>query len=524
MFEEVMVPLIIIVLGLLAFLVFVWVFCYKVAPVDKALIITGGRKPRIKVGGGGLVIPVIRKHVYFDLCMITVEAAGDEIKTTTGVPIIVNWTAQIRPDSEHVDQLLIAARSFLERGSVAITNDIKLTLDGGVREVVAGLTPEQVLREKDAFSNKIRNSVAEEMSNMGFMLVSLNIQDVTDHNGYFDHLATEDMEAKRQEAAMVTASAEQAIRQRHAEAEKLAKETELLSELAVAKRQRDNAVGMAEMKTETDRAQADANIAGELQTTVRRRELAEQEGQVEVTRQIQANLAAQKRKEVIATEAEAAKRRLEIEADAQAAVVEKEATARAVAAKTEALGEAEALRSRAEAEAAQIALTGKAEADVIRQKGDADAEAIKAKMLAEAEGERALADARAANDGVNFKVAIAEIQAEAQIKVATATAEVMATIGTNARFVHFGGGNQSGDGNVLFDTLLGVPGLMEKLNVANQAINPDSEEFNKTLNKLVASLVEPMGALNKQTVVSSDLAAGKAPSAENTPQEKKESK
>ena len=514
MFPEQLMPVIIVAAVLLFFLLMLFVSCYKVAPVDKALIITGGRKPRVKVGGGGLVLPIIRRHVFFDLCMITVEAAGDEIKTTTGVPIIVNWTAQIRPDSEHVEQLLIAARSFLERGSQAITNDIKLTLDGGVREVVAGLTPEQVLREKDAFSNKIRNSVAEEMTNMGFMLVSLNIQDVIDHNGYFDNLAADDMEAKRQSAAMVTATAEQAIRQRLAEADKLARETELLSELAVAKRQRDNAVSMAEMKSETDKAQADANIAGQLQTTVRQRELAEQEGQVEVARQIQANLAAQKKKEVIATEAEAAKRRLEIEADAQAAVVEKEAAARAQAAKTDAVGEADALRARAEAQAAQISLTGSAEANIIRQKGDAEAEAIKAKMLAEAEGEKLLAEARAANDGVNFKVAIAEIQAEAQIKIATATAEIMASIGSNARFVHFGGGNASGkEGNVLFDTLLSVPALIEKLNTANQAVNPDGEAFNQTLNKLVTSFVEPLGVLNKQTVVASELAPGAQPPA-----------
>ena len=510
MMEEWIIPAIIGAIFLLIVLMVLMVFCYKVAPVDKALIITGGRKPRVKVGGGGFVIPVIRRYVYFDLCMITVEAAGDEIKTTTGVPITVNWTAQIRPDSDHMEQLLIAARSFLERGPAAITKDIKLTLDGGVREVVAGLTPEQVLREKDAFSTKIRNSVAEEMSNMGFILVSLNIQDVTDTNGYFDNLAAEDMEAKRQSAAMVTATAEQAIRQRHAEAEKMARETELASDLAVAKRQRDNAVSMAEMKTETDKAQADANIAGQLQSTVRQRELAEQEGQVEVARQIQANLAAQKKKEVIATEAEASKRRLEIEADAKAAVVEKEAAARALAAKTEAMGEAEALRARAEAEAAQITMSGKAEADIIRQKGDADAEAIKAKMLAEAEGERALADARAANEGVNYKVTIAEIQAEAQVKVATAAAEIMASIGTNARFVNFGGGS-NGDSNVLFDTLLGVPGLIEKLNTTNQAVNPDGEDFNKTLNKLVSSLIEPLSALNKQTVVSSDLAPQAAP-------------
>ena len=40
---------------------------YKVVDVDKALIITGGKKPIIKVSGGAFVIPIFRKASDFDL-------------------------------------------------------------------------------------------------------------------------------------------------------------------------------------------------------------------------------------------------------------------------------------------------------------------------------------------------------------------------------------------------------------------------------------------------------------------------
>ena len=62
----------------------------------------------------------------------------------------------------------------------------------------------------------------------------------------------------------------------------------------------------AEYKAETDKANADAMIAGQLQTTIRMRDIAEEEGQVEVVRQEQANRAALKRKEVLLTEANVA--------------------------------------------------------------------------------------------------------------------------------------------------------------------------------------------------------------------------
>ncbi len=521
--------------------------CYKVAPVDKALIITGGRRPKIKVGGGAFVIPYIRRAAFFDLCMITIEASGDEIKTVTGVPIVVNWTAQIRPNSEETVKLLNAARSFFERGGDGIRKDIKLTLDGGVREVVAELTPEEVLIKKDAFSTKVKSSVAEEMDNMGFVLVSLNIQDVTDEGGYYNNMAAKDMEFRRREAANVTAEAEQAIqqkraeadqaiRQKKAEADQQAQETELGAQLAVAERQRQNALRMAEMKIETDKAQADANIAGQLQSTTRQRELAVEEGQIEVRRQEQANLAAQKEAEVIATKAEAEKKRREIEVDADAKVIERQADAKAAAVKMEAQGQADAvklkasgdadalkfqanaeaeavkakaaaealgLKATAAAEAEQIALKGKAEADVRRQMGEAEAEAVRAKALAEAEGEKALADARAANNEVNFKIAKLEIETKARVEVATATATIMAEIGKNARFVNFGGGTVDGKGNVLFDTLGGVPALLEKLDITNQAVT-DGTGFNETLKAAVAAVVEPLGVLAKQAPASGD--------------------
>ena len=44
----------------IAAIVAVAIFCcliYKVADIDKALIVTGGKEPKIKVSGGSFVIP-----------------------------------------------------------------------------------------------------------------------------------------------------------------------------------------------------------------------------------------------------------------------------------------------------------------------------------------------------------------------------------------------------------------------------------------------------------------------------------
>ena len=495
--EEIIIPVGIGVAVVVAIIIF---FCsiYRVADIDKALIITGGKTPKIKVSGGSFVIPIFRKASTFDLCMLTVTADKDEVKTKTSVPIIIDWTAQIRPDTENVDNLRKAIISFKERGQSGIVNDVRLTLTGAVRDIVASMTPEEVLRDKVAFAENVRKIVSDEMMNMGMELVSLNIQDISDNNHYYDNIAAIDMEDKRREAEKKKATVNQEVRSQKAESEEIAAQKELESKLAIAGKQRDNSLKLAEYKAETDKANANAEVAGALQKTIRLQEVAKEEGRVNVIRQEQANLAAMKEKEVIATRAEAEKQKSQIEAEAQANVRRIIADADVeVAAKR-----ANATKIAADAEAEKIRKEGTAQAEVTRQNGIAQAEAEKAKLMAQAEGERALAEARASNEKVNFEIEKLRIEAQARIEIATKTATIMADLGRNAEFVNIGGGNMNGDGtgNVLIDTLQKIPALMKTLEAENQALN--GKPFNDEVRGLVASLAEPVkGILSNTTNV-----------------------
>lgn len=516
---SVLIPVGIVILILAVIIGFLCAI-YKVADIDKALIITGGKEPVIKVSGGSFVIPIFRRAQYFDLCMLTVKADRDEIRTITSVPIVTDWTAQIRPDTTNMENLKKAIMSFKERGQDGIITDVKLTLTGAVRDIVASMTPEAVLRDKAEFAQKVRDTVEDEMRNMGMELVSLNIQDISDNNHYYDNIAALDMEDKRLSAENKRAQIDQEVRKKKAEAEQVAAHAELASELEIAAKQRDNNLKQAEFKAETDTANANAEIAGQLQTTKRMQEIAEQEGRIEVVRQEQANLAAIKEKEVIVTKAQAEKEKdqiaaeaaaniKKIEADAQVQIAEKEADAikieaDAYAAKVtkEGHAEAEVVRARGTAEAEMKKLNGTAEAEIVKQKGVAEAEAAKARLLAEAEGERArllaqaegeraLADARASNEKVNFEIEKLKIEANARIEIATKTAQIMAEIGKNAEFVNIGGSAQGpSSGNVLIDTLQSIPGLMKTLNAENQALNGKS--INEEVEGLVGSVARPM--------------------------------
>ena len=510
---------------------------YRIADVDKALIITGGKKPKIIVSGGAFVIPIIRKADFFDLCMLTVKADKDEIMTKPAVPVVVDWTAQIRPDRSDSSRLETAIISFKERGNQGIIEDVKLTLMGAVRDVVASMTPEQVLADKEAFKKLIQESVDDELIKMGLELVSLNIQDITDNNGYFSHIAYLDKAEKKKAADVKEAETDRITRERKASeslaAEKAEAEASQQSEIARMEaeqakndKRKETDLKIAANKVETDTASANAEVAKELQATKRAREVEEYKGAVEITKQEQANLAAQRKREVMITEAESEKETQRINAEAVAnvnsiaaeneiAVAERKADAKRKEAqgdadvdKTKAEArvavaqkDAEAVKHKAEAEAAKTRAEGTASADVekakrqaeaegeraklmaeadgIKAKGLAEAEGIKAKKLAEAEGEKALAEARAANEKVNFEIEKLKISTEAQIKVATTTAELMANIGQNAEFVNIGGGSipgltGNGTGNSFIDTLTSIPAIMKALNVENKALNGQS--------------------------------------------------
>lgn len=478
-------------LGILVALIIFLCCIYRVADVDKALIITGGKEPKIKVSGGSFVIPIFRKASYFDLCMLTVPTDGDEIKTKTSVPIIVDWTAQIRPNTKDIDVLKKAIVSFKERGQKGIIDDVKLTLMGSVRSVVASMTPEQVQNDKETFKEAIVESVSDELTDMGLELVSLNIQDITDKYGYYDDIAAIDREEKRKEAEKVKATANQQIRQQNAESEKAAKHSELDTELQIAEKNRDNSLKKAEFKAETDKANADAEIAGELQRTVRLQEIAEQEGRVAVVRQEQANLAAVKEKEVIKTKAEAERVKAEIKAEEEARVATINAEAEAKVMEQVAKGKAKAIEEEARANANKIKVEGETEAEIIAKKGTAEAEAEKAMLFAKAEGEKALAEARAGNDKVNFEIERLKIEANARIEIATKTAQIMADIGKNAEFVNIGGSSAQGaTGNVLIDTLSSIPSMMKKLDAENKALNGQS--FSNEIQELVRGVAEPL--------------------------------
>lgn len=500
--------------------------------------------PKIRIAGASIVIPFIQRSRRFDICVEKATVTNDTMKTKTGVEIVLDWGISYAPNADTVDSLLPCIRQFLDKEKDEIQEIIRNVVAGGMRAVISTMTPQEVMVGKETLDDNVQKNISGQMAELGYK-VQIYIQEVRDAAGstYYQDLAAQDRETLKRDAANITAQADQEIRQRKAETERAAKEAELESDVTIAEKEKETAVRKAAFKVEQDKADADAEAAGKLRKAERDREVVEKEGQVEVMRQEQANLAAEKEQVVKVTQAETAKKeavisaeaeaeKKQIEARATAAVLAQEAEGRANAAKADADGEAEAKRLKASADADAVRLAGEAEAAAISAKGKAEAEAIEAKGKAEAEAARALSDAQAANDRVNFEIEKIRIEREAEVQIATNVATVMARIGEKATFYDLGGGSSNNGSDLMTRVLGNIPELIKKINLENQALN--GEPINDTIGGLTQSLLGPLaGVFNggkpnggvNPTIEPTDPNTGGVeanPTAEEQPEEKVE--
>ena len=321
----------------------------KTAKGNEALVVSGVGatdkygNPKIKRAGGRVVIPFIQKAKYFDLCVRTAKVEGDVTKTQTGVPIQIDWAVAYNPDVSSNESLQRAVCNFLDKNDKELERVILDVVSGGVRAVIAKMTPEEVMNGKDKLDDQVKESISAQMKDLGFNTI-LSIHEVEDAAGstYYKDLAARDRETRRRDAANISAEAEQSMREKRAETDRIAQEKELDAQVAVAERQRDTDVKRAQFMAETAREQVKSQMAADLEQEAINQQLAEKQGTVLVTKAEQANRAALKQQEVEITRAETQKKTTVINAQAEAERKKAEAAGEAEAKKVSAAGNAEA--------------------------------------------------------------------------------------------------------------------------------------------------------------------------------------
>lgn len=336
--------------------------CYKKAPPTQAIVVTGFglSRPKVVCGRGVFVLPIVQRADRLNMRLLKIDVKTPEtgVKTKEGVSLWLDSVVTVQVYSENstvsdeevrnagYDDIRTyinsrqqsAISNFLGMDEAHINEKINDVLQGNLREIVSEMTVDQILTNRKQMAVSVVENARPDLAKMGLEVVTFNVQDVKDavdamgHNhGVIEAIGVEQEELVKKRASIA--------------------------------------------KAEADKAAADANAAGMIQTNLRAKEVKESEADAEIARQ-------KKMVDLAAQEAEVQQRKLDAEvrkqADAELYRRQKEAEAQ----KYEAERAAEAAKFAKQQEAEGIALVGKAEAEAIRQKGLAEAEAMKQKAEA----------------------------------------------------------------------------------------------------------------------------------------------
>ena len=352
----------------------------KVGP-NEALIIAGGRKHaitledgtrqkvgyRYRLGGGVFVWPGREKVYVLPMDIIPVSLRTPEVLTSGGVPIMAEASAQVKVDSSD-EAIHRAAEQFLGIGRDGIRDVAVNVLEGKVREVIGGMSVEEIYRGRAEFAKRVGAAVKDDFHAMGLAMLSFALKDISDTQGYIDSLSKPQIAAAKRDAAIAQAETEKESIIKSSMARKEAEVARLQSEAQIAKAQWENEAKKAESQVFVNTKKAQADFSYELERHRLGQDLKREEAKVKQVEKSEA---------IKIEELEIARKEKELEA-----TVIKPADARKYQIRAEAEAEEFRIAAEAKGKSEAVKLGGLAEADEIRAKGAAEAEAMMKKALA----------------------------------------------------------------------------------------------------------------------------------------------
>ena len=372
-----MTDVIMLILGVIFIaLVIVVAISYVKDPPSNAYIVSGlSKEPRVLIGSGGFRIPFFERLDVVYLGQISVDVKTDaSVPTKDFINVDVDAIAKVRvtPTPEGIR---LAAKNFLNMKPLQITEQLKESLQGNMREIIGTLELKPLNTDRDGFSDQVMKKASPDMAKLGIEIISCNIQNVTDKEGAIKDLGADNLARIKKDAAINRANAERDVKVEVAKADKEANDARVDADTAIAIKNNDLALKRAALKKQADTAQADADAAYAIQQQEQQKTINTKTVEAEIEKTRQEKILTQEKVEIKANELRA---EIEKQADADKYKIEKNAEADLEQRKRE----AEATKYAMEQEAAGIRAKGEAEAYAIQKKGEAEAQAMDKKAEA----------------------------------------------------------------------------------------------------------------------------------------------
>ena len=348
MTQEVIFLVVAVVLVLVAFLA--WVCSrYKKCPSDKIMVVYGSigknkdgtnRSAKCIHGGAEFVIPVFQSYAYLDLTPISIQVDLTNALSRQNIRVDVpsRFTVGISTEPGVMQN---AAERLLGLQLSEIQELSKDIIFGQLRLIIATMDIEELNTDRDKFLDAVSTNVETELKKIGLRLINVNMTDISDESGYIVALGKEAAakainDAKKsvaeqdRDGSIGEANAKMEQRIKVAEADSIAIQGENEAKMKIA-------MSEAALKEKEAEAQKIATAAEKIQAAKALEESYAAEMAAEIARRNkeQATLEAD-----IIVRAEAKKKEMELEAEAHAEQLRRTAK-----------GEADAIYAKMEAEA-----------------------------------------------------------------------------------------------------------------------------------------------------------------------------
>ena len=232
-------------------------FGYRVPRPDEAMLISGGKfgmagAPfRVVTGHGSYVLPFFRRVNFLTLAMCE-SVVQETCVTRQGISLNVKAVIAFKVGNDQ-ESIVNAGQRFLSDQDQMATLTGRI-FAGHLRSIIGSMTVEEIVTERQKLATEVLDGSKAEMAKIGLTVDSLQIQSIDDMgSGYIDAMAAPHNAAIQRQAQIAQAQANQASAE--AQQESARKQAEYT---------RQTAVVQAQYKADVDIAQAQAGQAGPL--------------------------------------------------------------------------------------------------------------------------------------------------------------------------------------------------------------------------------------------------------------------
>ena len=177
-------------------------------------------------------------------------APQQDLYTKQGVAVTVEAVAQIKVKSD-TESILTASEQFLTKTPQEREGLIRLVMEGHLRGIIGQLTVEEIVKQPEMVSDRMRSTCADDMNKMGLEVISFTIKEVRDKNEYITNMGKPDVARIKRDADVAAAEADRDTAIKRALATR---------EAAVAKAQADQETRLAETLSLAKQAEAQRDL------------------------------------------------------------------------------------------------------------------------------------------------------------------------------------------------------------------------------------------------------------------------